>query len=65
MIYVPDVALNSMLRWRIGRLQELQAIKITNPKKQPKRVARRKRLRRALRALDRAIAERCHEIFTP
>jgi len=65
MIYVPDVALNTMLRWRIDRIRELQAIKITNPKKQPKRVARRKRLRRALRALDRAIANHCQEIFTP
>lgn len=64
-MYIPDVALNTMILQRIDRIKEWQSIRITNPKKQPKRVARQKRLRRALRILDCAIANRCQELFTP
>lgn len=65
MMHCPDAVLMGMILHRIRVAQELQSIRITNPKKQPKRVARRKRLRRAIRVVDRAIADRCHEIFTP
>lgn len=65
MILCPDAELSRLIHYRIGAVQSFQAIKVTNPKKQPKRNARKKRARRALRAIDRAIAERCHEIFTP
>lgn len=65
MMYCPDPVLRGMIIHRVRIMVELQAIVIKNKKKQPKRVARRKRLRRAMRAVNRAIAERCHEIFTP
>lgn len=65
MIVCPDRFLLDLILRRITMVQQLKRIKITKPKKQPKRMARRKRLRRDIRAIDRAIAERCHEIFTP
>jgi len=65
MILCPDTELSRLVLYRIGLMRELQSIKVTNKKKQPKRYARRQRARRALRRLEHAIAERCHEIFTP
>jgi hypothetical protein len=66
MIVCPDAQLMNLLLARVALSMKLQSITdCRNRKRQKKRVARRTRLRRDIRAVNRAIAERCHEIFTP